>query len=79
MNQVRVVFVRGLTAVKRLALVGVAAGGVLALPAHAAPIDVSGVVTAIGDTAGPVGLIGSAVLLVIVAIAAFKWVRRALA
>jgi len=57
-----------------------AAAGALALaqlPAHAA-IDVSGVVTEIGDTVAPIGLIGSAVLLVVVAIAAFKWVRRAI-
>ena len=45
--------------------------------AHAA-IDVSGVVTAINDTVAPISLIGGAVLLVVVAVAAFKWVRRAI-
>lgn len=45
-------------------------------PAHAA-IDVTAVVTEIGATVAPVGLIGAAVLLVIVAVKAFKWVRQA--
>lgn len=46
--------------------------------ANAAAIDVGDVVTEIGAQVGPIGLIGSAILLVIVAIAAFGWVRRAL-
>ena len=56
-----------------------AALGALALVnnAHAA-IDVTGVVTEINDTVAPIGLIGAAVLLVVVAVAAFKWVRRAI-
>lgn len=57
-----------------------AAASALALvnvPAHAA-IDVTAVVAEIGDTVAPIGLIGAAVLLVVVAIAAFKWVRRAI-
>jgi hypothetical protein len=56
-----------------------AAVGALALAnnAHAA-IDVTGVVAEIADTIGPIGLIGAAVLLVVVAIASFKWVRRAI-
>jgi len=41
-------------------------------------IDVSATVTSITDTLGPIGLIGTAVLGVIVAIKAFKWVRRAM-
>lgn len=45
--------------------------------AHAA-IDVSGVVSGINDTVAPIGLIGGAVLLVVVAVAAFKWVRRSI-
>jgi len=40
-------------------------------------MDVSAVVTEIGDTLTPVGAIGVAVLLLIVGIKAFKWVRRA--
>lgn len=58
--------------VKFLPVVGLFA----ASQAHAV-IDVTGVVTEINATLGPVGLIGSAVLLVIVAIMAYKWVRRA--
>ena len=54
-----------------------AAGLATAVPAHAA-IDVAAVVKEIGDTIGPIGQIGAAVLLVIVAVAAFKWVRRAI-
>ena len=56
-----------------------AAVGALALAnnAHAA-IDVTGVVSEINDTVAPIGLIGAAVLLVVVAVAAFKWVRRAI-
>ena len=56
-----------------------AAAAVLALAstAHAA-IDVSAVVSEISGTLAPVALIGAGVLLVIVAIKAFKWVRSAL-
>lgn len=46
--------------------------------AMAAAIDVDDVVTDIGLQAGPIAAIGGAVLLVIVGIKAFKWVRRAL-
>lgn len=46
--------------------------------ANAAAIDVAAVVTDIGAQAAPVGLIGAAVLLLVVGIKAFKWVRRAL-
>lgn len=46
--------------------------------AFAAAPDVSGVVTGIGEATAPIGLIGSAVLLVLVAIKIFKWVRRAM-
>ena len=46
--------------------------------AQAAAVDVTGVVTDIGAQAAPIGLIGGAVLLIFVAIKAFKWVRAAL-
>lgn len=59
----------------RLAVVAPAV--LLASGAKAAAIDVTAVVTSIGDTLAPVGLIGVAVLSVIVAIKAFKWVRQA--
>ena len=45
---------------------------------QAAAVDVTGVVTDIGAQAAPIGLIGGAVLLIFVAIKAFKWVRAAL-
>lgn len=45
--------------------------------AFAAP-DVTGVVTEIGGAAAPIAAIGSAVLLVMVGIKVFKWVRRAM-
>jgi hypothetical protein len=45
--------------------------------AHAA-IDVTAVVTEISGTLAPIGLIGAGVLLVMVAIKAFKWVRGAM-
>jgi len=56
---------------------GLVAVGVMTLAgaSHAA-IDVTAVVTEIGAATTPIGLIGSAVLLVVVALAAFKWVRR---
>ncbi len=63
------------------AKVGAAVGAAVVLaPAHAA-IDVSAVVDEIEATyaaSGPIPTLGAAVLLVIVAIAAFKWVRRAI-
>lgn len=49
-----------------------------AASANAAAVDVAAVVTDIGAQAGPVGLIGAAVLILMVAIKAFMWVRKAL-
>ncbi len=46
--------------------------------ASAAAIDVAAVVTDIGAQIAPIVLIGGAVLLVVVAIKGFKWVRAAL-
>lgn len=59
------------------ALVG-AGALVLAGASQAAAIDVSAVVTEIGAQAAPIASIGSAVLLLVVGIKAFQWVRRAL-
>lgn len=57
----------------------VAAGvSAAAASANAAAIDVGDVVTDIAAQATPVGLIGAAVLLLVVGIKAFKWVRAAL-
>lgn len=44
----------------------------------AAAPDVTAVVTEIGGASVPIALIGAAVLLVIVGIMVFKWVRRAM-
>jgi hypothetical protein len=46
--------------------------------ASAAAVDVAAVVTDIGAQAAPVAAIGAAVLLLLVGIKAFKWVRRAM-
>lgn len=60
------------------ALVGVGAL-VLSGASQAAAIDVSDVVADIAAQAAPVAAIGAAVLLLVVGIKAFQWVRRALA
>lgn len=62
---------------RALALATVTGASMAALPARA-EIDVAAVVTEIQGTLTPIGLIGAAVLTVIVGIAAFKWVRRAI-
>lgn len=49
-----------------------------ALATSAQAIDVTAVTTEISATLAPIGLIGAGVLLVIVAIKAFKWVRQAM-
>ncbi|WP_406625082.1 major capsid protein [Acidovorax sp. SDU_ACID1] len=66
------------TQTRRLAAAAAACALALATNAAHAAIDVTAVVSEIGDTVAPIGLIGAAVLLVVVAIAAFKWVRRAI-
>lgn len=48
------------------------------LSAFAAAPDVAGVVTEIGGAAVPIASIGAAVLLIMVGIKVFKWVRRAM-
>lgn len=49
-----------------------------AAAANAAAVDVTTVVTDIAAQAGPVGLVGAAVLILIVGVKAFKWIRSAL-
>lgn len=70
MNQFRNRFAR--YGVGALALTG-------AVAARADAIDVSGIVSDIAAQATPVGLIGVAVLVLFVAVKAFRWVRGALA
>ena len=60
---------------KGLALLG---GAMLPALSFASAVDVDGVVTDIGAQIAPVAAIGGAVLLLLVAIKAFKWVRRAM-
>lgn len=55
-----------------------AAFALVSAPVYAAAIDVTAIVTDIAAQAVPVGLIGGAVLLLMIAIKAFKWVRRAM-
>jgi len=50
----------------------------LSAASFAAAPDVAAVVTEIGGAAAPIAAIGSAVLLVMVGIKVFKWVRRAM-
>lgn len=59
------------------ALIG--AGALVAAGAsQAAAVDVTGVVSDIAAQAAPVAAIGVAVLLLVVGIKAFQWVRKAL-
>ena len=59
---------------------GLIAAGVLTVvgSANAAAIDVTAITTEIAAQAAPVAAIGAAVLLLVVGIKAFQWVRRAL-
>lgn len=52
--------------------------GVFSAPAMAAAVDVTTVTADIAAQSAPVAAIGAAVLLLIVGIKAFKWVRRAM-
>lgn len=62
-----------------LRLAAAAAGAALVTSgAHAEAVDVASVVTDIGAQAAPIALIGAAVLLIVVGVKAFKWVRSAL-
>lgn len=63
---------------KQLRKVGAAALAVVPGFAFAAAPDVEAVVTEITGAAAPIAAIGSAVLLVMVGIKVFKWVRRAM-
>lgn len=59
---------------------GLLAAGVLVAtvaPAQAA-VDVTAVVSEISGAAAPIGLIGAAVLVVMVGIKVYKWIRRAM-
>lgn len=66
---------------KSTALTAVGTAAFASAPAFASGgtgVDVGPVVTAINGALGPVGQIGAAVLLVLVGIKVYKWVRRAM-
>lgn len=65
-----------LTPARRLSLAAVIAAA--SSGAMAAAVDVAAVVTDIGAQIAPIVLIGGAVLLVMVSVKAFRWVRSAL-
>lgn len=58
-----------------LALVGSSGA---AMASGGGGVDVSGVVSAIESAAAPIASIGGAVLLILVGIKVYKWVRRAM-
>lgn len=63
---------------RKLATAAAVGSMALASQAQAAAIDVTDVVADIAAQATPIAAIGAAVLVLIVGIKAFKWVRRAL-
>ena len=65
------------TAMALVALAFLTAPG-LAFAGGGGGVDVSAVVTAIGGAAAPIASIGAAVLLILVGIKVYKWVRRAM-
>lgn len=60
----------------RLSVLALTVGA--AASSQAAGIDVTAIVASIGEQAAPIALIGGAVLVITVAVKAFKWVRSAL-
>lgn len=65
--------------IARSIFAGLALGTVLTpMAAMAAAPDVTAVVTGINDAITPITAIGGAVLLVLVAVKVYKWVRRAM-
>lgn len=75
MDNQQIVASRRITAIRR----GLASASALAVASGAnAAIDVSSVTTSIADGSGAVTTVGVAVLGVMVLIAVYKWIRRAL-
>jgi hypothetical protein len=64
--------------VQKLRAPAIAAAVMAAGAANAAAVDVADVVADIGAQAAPIALVGAAVLVLIVGVKAFKWVRSAL-
>jgi hypothetical protein len=63
---------------KGAALVAVGSTALAVGSANAAAVDVTTVTAAIAETLTPIGLIGAGVLLVLVAVKTYKWIRRAM-
>lgn len=74
MDNKQLVASRRITVVRR----GLASAAALAAGGANAAIDVSSVTTSIADGSGAVTTVGVAVLGVMVLIAVYKWIRRAL-
>jgi hypothetical protein len=68
-------FVRKLTRV--VAPIGLAFGASIPAFATGTAVDVTAITASIAEQAAPVAAIGAAVLLLMVGIKAFKWVRKA--
>ena len=67
-----------MNAIKTLRTPAIAAAVMAAGAANAAAVDVTTVTADIAAQAVPIGLVGAAVLVLIVGVKAFKWVRAAL-
>ena len=63
---------------KTVQMLGLVVLAVFANLAQASAIDVTAVTTDIAAQAVPIGLVGTAVMLIFLAVKAFKWVRRAM-
>ena len=63
---------------KTVALLAFLVTALVASPAFAQAVDVSDVTAAIDGAAAPIAAIGGAVLLILVGIKVYKWVRRAM-
>lgn len=64
--------------ITRNALVAAGVIGATAVQQAQAAVDVTAVVSEISGASAPIALIGAAVLVVMVGIKVFKWVRRAM-
>lgn len=57
---------------------GLVAAGVLVATSSQAAVDVTSVTTAIGDAGTAAGTVGAAVLVMVVGIKVYKWIRGAM-
>ena len=78
MNVIEKIRTSAVTAADRAKTSAVLAIAGASSSSFAAAIDVSAVVTDIGAQAVPIGAVGGAVLIIVAAVKAFKWVRAAM-